>query len=91
MPESIWVAELRTTDNTSRKISAKHGVSVDEVTTAIVCVPGLRGKWDDDAEKGLRMILQAGIRGRRWLVVLYPVEHPMGDVWTLASIYADED
>jgi hypothetical protein len=58
LPEWVWVAELRWTDNTRRKISGKHGIDIDEVTSAIVCVSGLHGKWDDDPEKGMRMILQ---------------------------------
>lgn len=32
-------------------------------------------------------MVQAVVRGRRCLVVLYPVDHPMGDVWNLGSIY----
>jgi hypothetical protein len=81
------VAELRISPATAGKIENKHGVSASEIRDAVVCVPGLAGRWDDDPERGLRMILQVRVRGDRALVVLYPASHPLGDSWNLGSVY----
>ncbi len=86
LPESIWVAELWISDRTAHKIMGR-GVHADELRQEIVCVAGLPFTWDDDPERGRRAILQVSMHGRRWLVVLYPVAHPMGDVWNLGSVY----
>lgn len=61
----------------------------DALRQAIVCVSNLTFTWDDDEERGRRAIVQVWIGNRRCLVVLYPVEHPMGDVWNLGSVYED--
>jgi len=53
----------------------------------VECVEGLPYTWDDDPVRGLRAIVRVQIRGRLFLVVLYPTDDPMGDVWNLGSAY----
>lgn len=88
MPETIWVAVLRISDRTARKIIADHGLYPAEVRDAVVCRPRLRFAWDHDPERGLRALVKVSIRERERLVVLYPTEDPMGDVWNLGSAYS---
>lgn len=89
MPKAIWVAELRISNRTAQKIVGRHNVEPHEVREAVVCVSGLTAAWDDHPDKGLRALVQVRIRDRRWLAVLYPVEHPMGGVWNLGSIFEE--
>jgi hypothetical protein len=87
---TIWIAVLRISPRTSEKITQKHGLSADEVKEAVVCVSGLRFIWDEHPERGYRAIVETRIRGRRALVVLYPVDDQIGDVWSLGSAYLVE-
>lgn len=85
---TIWVADLRISDATAHKISTKHGLSADEVRSAIQCVTGLDFAWDDDPTRGLRAIIVARIREFKVYVVLYPrVDDAYGDSWNLGSAY----
>jgi hypothetical protein len=43
--------------------------------------------WDDDPERGRRALVEIFIRGQRVLVVLYPVDDPLGGVFNLGSAY----
>lgn len=82
---SFRVAVLRVSYQTEQKLIHKHQITVDEVESALVNVPGLRGSWDDDPDRGLRLLVAVTIRGRRALVVLYPTEDPTE--WNLGSAY----
>jgi hypothetical protein len=66
-----------------------HWISEFEVREAVVCRAGLEYSWDDDPQRGLRVIVQTIIRGRKVLVVLYPCVDPMGDAYNLGSVYFD--
>lgn len=90
MAEPIWIAELRVSQPTARKIVGRHQVQAGAISDALVGVAGLTGKRDHDAERGERLILRVRLGGQWWLVVLYAVDHPMGDVWNLGSVYRDE-
>lgn len=70
--DRIWVAKLSISTRTSNKIHSKHGLTDHEVRDAIVCVVGLYGWWDEDAVKGVRVLLDARIRDRPVTIVLYP-------------------
>lgn len=87
MAPTIWVAELRISRRTADKVSSLHGVQDDEIRDAVECVERLPFTWDDDPDRGLRAIVRVQIRGRAFLVVLYPTDDPMGDVWRLGSAY----
>lgn len=87
MPGPLWVARLIVSQATRAKLSSKHNLDADEVRDAIVCVAGLDYRWDDDAQRGLRALVQANIRGVAVIVVLYPVLDPSGDVYALGSAY----
>lgn len=74
-------------ERTQQKIIQKHGITAEEVRDAVMCVPGLDFAWHDHAQRGLRAIIKARIRGRKMLVVLYPAESAFGDAWHLGSAY----
>jgi hypothetical protein len=83
----LWVAQLIISDATKRKLAERHGLDWRDVNQALVGVRGLRYVWDDHPERGRRALVEASIRGRVCLVVLYPVDDPLGDVWALGSAY----
>ena len=87
MPKPLWVARLIVSQATRAKLSSKHNLDADDVLDAIVCVAGLRYRWDDDPERGLRALVEANIRGITVVAVLYPVEDPFGDIYALGSAY----
>lgn len=82
---SFRVAVLWASYQTEQKLIHKHQMTVEEVEGVLVNVPGLRGSWDDDPERGLRLLVWVTIRGRRALVVLYPTDDPTE--WNLGSAY----
>lgn len=84
-PDSFSVSELYVSNRTEQKIIQKHSITVDEVSEAIEGVVGLRGRWDDDKDRGLRMLVRVTIRGRSALIVLYPRDEPTE--WNLGSAY----
>jgi hypothetical protein len=86
-PESVWVADLIISERTRVKVDALHSIDAEAVRQAVVCVRGLRGTWDEDDERGERMIVSVVVGRVPTEVVLYPVDHPMGDVWSLGSAY----
>jgi hypothetical protein len=85
--QRLWVAELFISDRTAQKITQRHGITPDEVRDAIVCTAGLTYVWQNDLARGLRAIVQANIRGRRVLLVLYPARRAEDDEWHLGSAY----
>jgi hypothetical protein len=87
VPQTIWVARLDVSAATATKISSKHGLEAADVRQAIVGVPGIPFKWDNDPARGGRAILEVLIQGQTVAVVLYPVEDPLGDRWALGSAY----
>lgn len=88
MTTSLWVTRLIISARTAEKLASRHGLDQQEVHDAIVCVRGLSYIWDDDPERGRRALVEVRIRGRRCLVVLYPVADASGDVYALGSAYA---
>jgi hypothetical protein len=87
VPEPLWVARLIISQATRAKLSSRHNLDADEVLDAIVCIEGLYYRWDDDPERGRRALVEVNIRGVTVIVVLYPVEDPVGDVYALGSAY----
>ena len=87
MPEPLWVARLIISQATRAKLSSKHNLDADDVLDAILCVAGLRYRWDDDPQRGLRALIEADVRGVTVIVVLYPVDDPAGDAYALGSAY----
>ncbi len=83
----IWVARLRISQRVAQKIINLHHIEPQEVRDAVECVAGLDFSEDLDPERGWRAIIRATIRGDEALVVLYPADDPMGDVWSLGSVY----
>ena len=72
---------------TAEKITQAHGLTCDEVREAVVCVSGLTFSWHVHPERGERAIVSVQLRGRSALIVLYPVDDELGDVWNLGSAY----
>ena len=87
MARSLWVARLIVSDATKRKLSAAHGLDWRQVNEAVVGTRGLRYFWHDHPERGRRAIVEAEVGGRGCLIVLYPVDDPLGDVYALGSAY----
>jgi uncharacterized DUF497 family protein len=72
-------------DATERKIVQKHGIQMDELADAVVNKPGLRVTWNEDGQRGRRLIVEAYIKRRKLYVVLYPTD--VADEWNLGSAY----
>lgn len=90
MPWALWVARLHISDRTAQKIISVHHVTPDEVRDAVELRPGLTYVWDEDPQRGLRALVEAVIRGRRTIVVLYPVDGAgLGDEYNLGSAYPE--
>ena len=87
MADSLWVAQLIISDATKRKLATRHGLDWHEINQAIVGIRGLAYTWDDDPERGRRALVEAEVGGRVCVIVLYPVEDPLGDVYALGSAY----
>ena len=87
MTPPLWVARLIISPRTAEKLTSRHQLDQQEVHDAIVCVRGLSYVWDHDPERGRRALVEVAIRGKRCLVVLYPVADPSGDVYALGSAY----
>lgn len=84
---TIWIASLLVSAATAEKLSARHGLSADEVRDALTCVAGLQYKWDHHPARGSRALVRLDIRDQIVLAVLYPVDDPLGGVWRLGSAY----
>lgn len=89
MPESLWVAELIISTPVRAKLRDHHRLDPDEVRRAIVAVTGLRFKERSDMPRGPRRYVETAVGGIRVLCALYPVEHPLGDVYALGSAYPE--
>jgi hypothetical protein len=85
--EPLWVAHLIVSDATAQKLAARHDLDWRDVRDAIVCVRGLRYVWNHHPERGRRALVEIVLRGRRCMVVLYPVGEPSSDVFALGSAY----
>ena len=96
MLEPLWVAQLLISDETRQKLASKHTLEAEDVRKSLVCVPGLLCEWHTD-HRGTRALAEIELpirtgrfhrkRRRRILIVLYPVKHPLGDVYALGSAY----
>lgn len=87
MPQSLWVARLIVSDATAAKLASRHGLDYRDVNAAVVGVEGLAFVWHDDPERGRRALVEAIVNRRVCVIVLYPVEDPLGDVYALGSAY----
>lgn len=85
----IWISELLISRKTERKLIEKHGLTADDIRSALVGVPGLRFSWHYHPTRGQRAILKTRIAGQRCLVVLYPDRANRASVWRLGSAYED--
>lgn len=88
-PESLWVAELIISPRVRAKLLDDHHLDPEDVRRAIVGVSGLRFKARSDPPRGPRAYIEVFIGQVRVLCALYPVDHPMGDVYALGSAYPD--
>jgi hypothetical protein len=90
VPQSLWVADLIISPAVRAKLSdEKHRLDPDEVRQSIVAVQGLRFKWRSNLPRSRRVYVEISMGGDRVLAVLYPVDHPIGDVYTLGSAYRE--
>ena len=90
MPNSLWVAELIISPDIRAKLAnAEHRLDAEDVRQAIVCVQGLRFRWRTNPPRRRRVYVEILIGDDRVLAALYPVDHPMGDVYALGSAYRE--
>lgn len=67
------------------KIHKKCGVTLDEVREAVILCEVEDSSWDDDPERGWRLLVTGRTyRGRRLFVVLYPAGERDG-TWRLGT------
>jgi hypothetical protein len=87
MPDSggrpLWVARVLISPRTAQKVAQRHGIDVDALRDAIVCVEGLPYVWDEDPGRGPRAIISVSIMAKPCYVVLYPTNDP--DIYRLGS------
>jgi hypothetical protein len=87
VPDSLWVAVLNISPAVRAKLNnADHRLDPDDVRAELVGVQGLRFKWRTDPG---RVYVEIFMGDDRVLAVLYPVDHPMGDVYALGSAYRE--
>jgi hypothetical protein len=84
-PVTARIATLYVSYATEQKIIQKHRIQIDELEEVLVDVRGLKATWDDDPQRGRRVLIEVFIRGRAALVVLYPTD--VADEWNLGSAY----
>lgn len=89
MADSLWVAELIISERVRAKITGYHNLDPADVRQAIVAVEGLRYKYRSDPPRGPRYYVEFRVARSRALAALYPVSHPLGDVYALGSAYRD--
>lgn len=87
-PQRLWVARLHISERTAQKIVSVHHITPGEVRDAVELRAGLVYTWHEHPERGLRALVETVIRGRRTIVVLYPVAGAvLGDEYNLGSAY----
>jgi hypothetical protein len=84
---TLWIAQLIVSDRTAAKLASVHGLDHREVSAAIVGTRNLRYMWHDDPQRGRRAVVEALVEGRVCIIVLNPVNHPLGGVFALGSAY----
>lgn len=73
-------------ENVERKINQLHHLQVDDVLDVLEAPEHMA--WDDDAGRGRRLLVVGTLRGKRVLVVLYPIPGRPNE-WRLATAYPD--
>ena len=90
MSERLWVARLHISERTAQKITSVHHITPQEVRDAVELQAGLTYVWNEHPKRGRRALVEACIRGRRTIMVLYPVvDAPLGDEYNLGSAYPE--
>jgi hypothetical protein len=87
MTEKIWVARLIFSRGTAHKLSTEHGLQATEIRDAVEGVRNLPCKWHNHPQRGRRAIIEIFVRRQKVVVVLYPANDPLGDVYHLGSAY----
>jgi hypothetical protein len=83
--------QLLISRSVAEKLEDKHNLTALQVREAVERVSGLEGSWDNDRERGLRVILETEIEGMTMLVVLYPADDLGFDIWRLGSAYCTDE
>lgn len=66
------------------KINAKHNLSLDDVDQALG--GPIATRWDDDPERGRRLLVRARVRGRAVDIVLKQLDVEQG-IWELRTAF----
>lgn len=83
----LWIAELLISDRVAEKIRSRHNQDPDAIRQALVCQWNLEYTWDNDDEWGLRAIVDTEVQERLVRCVLFPSDHPMGDMYHLGTAH----
>ena len=84
--DRLWVARLHISERTAQKITSVHHSTPQEARDAVELPAGLTYVWNEHPKRGRRALVEAFIRGRRTIVVLYPVvDAPLGDEYNLGA------
>lgn len=84
---ALWVATIHISAAVAEKINSKHGITVDEVRDAVVCIEDLDFVHSHHETRGWRWLVKTRIQERPALLVLYDADDPIGDVYRLGSAY----
>ncbi len=75
LPSRVWIVEVRFTDRVRHKLETKHGVTPSQVEEATLFYGYRSCRWDDDRERGLRLIVRGeDLSGNRLVVYLRIVD-----------------
>jgi hypothetical protein len=81
----VVIRVIEVSDHVKSKINSKHGVTEDDVVEA--CERYTEAVWDEDPERGRRLLVKGTTRsGRVVRVVLYPDEPDRG-TWRLGTAF----
>ncbi len=84
-----YVAEIRSSEQTLRKLRSKHDVSFTEVREAVLLDAFDSHRWNLDPKRGPRVYLWGTTAdGRGLKVVLYPVDEEDG-TWALGTAWPE--
>lgn len=84
VPYTFAVVEI--SDHVEAKINSLHGVTADDVLDALESYEAVG--WDEDPDRGPRLLVTSQIGQRRIRVVLYEIDAGRGE-WRLATAYSE--
>jgi hypothetical protein len=84
---SIWLAELRCTNQIKAKILIKHGITFRYIKQEFVATKGLRSKEDLHAYFGIRSIVYNSVHKIPRVVLIVDLLDKNMDLWNLLTAF----